>query len=222
MVYTTATHASSRNTYHVGSIPIGHLQHNQRGRDGRVQQGERQPARLPVHAGEFQACAAQPVRRRTRTFNFCSHCGAQPYRGPPVPHDPHAPSVEIDAEKLQARRASKLAKLEGRPGQQRKSKMTDDFDTFVLAYSDGKRGWETATDNDVLDWCCYLDSQGRGPTWNHDASCPQVWSTRGEACAPASRVDRERLCIEVAHGHEGNVGQGRGLGPDRNAGEPAF
>ena len=32
----------------------------------------------------------------------------------------------------------------------------------MLAYSDGQRGWKTATDNDVLDWRCYLDSQGRG------------------------------------------------------------
>ena len=207
-----------------------HAQHNPGGRDGRGQQGGAAAGEATRTRGRIPGVRCATCRSENRdTFNFCSHCRAQPYGGPPVPRDLHAQPVEIDAEKLQARRASILAKLEGRPGQQRKSKIADYFDAFLLAYSDGHRGWETATDNDVFEWCCYLDSQGRGTTWVHDSSCPEAGSTGGEACAPKrvreairSRVDRQRLCIEVADGHEGNVGQGRGMEPNRKAGEPVF
>ena len=43
----------------------------------------------------------------------------------------------------------------------------------------------------MFDWCCYLDPQGRGTTWVQDASCPEVGSTRGEACAPTSACAKQ-------------------------------
>ena len=132
-----------------------YVQHNQGGRDGRGQRGGAAAGEATRTRGQIPGVRCATCRSEKKdTFNFCSYCGTQPYRGPPVPRDPHAPPVEIDAENLHARRASILAKLEGRPGQQRKSKIADDFDALLLAYSDGHRGWETATDGDVFDWCC--------------------------------------------------------------------
>ena len=133
-------------------------------------------------------------------FNYCSHCGAQPYRGPPIPRDPHARPVNIDTDKLQARRAAILAKVETRPGQQRKSKIADEFDAFILSYSGGRRGWSDATADDVFDWCCFLDSQGRGTTWVHDAACPGVGSTEGEACTPISGCSKQYAAGSIDKG----------------------
>ena len=65
-------------------------------------------------------------------------------------------------EKLEARRAVVLAAMVERAGQRRKSKITDDFDAFLLVRSGGRRGWATATDDDVFDWACFIDSQGHG------------------------------------------------------------
>ena len=73
-----------------------------------------------------------------------------------------------------------------RPGQKRKSKIADDFDAFLLVRSGGRRGWATATDDDVFDWACFLDSQGHGTTWVHDRSCPGVGIADGGACRPDS------------------------------------
>ena len=85
-----------------------------------------------------------------------------------------------------ARRAYILAKFEGRPGRQRKNTIADDFDAFLLVYSDGHHGWGTATDNDVFDWWCYQESHGRGTTGVDDASSTEVGFTAEEACAPTS------------------------------------
>ena len=177
------------------------VQHNQKGRDGRGQQGEAAAGEATRPRRRIPGVRCATLRSENRdTFNVFSQCGEQPYRGPPVPRDPHAPPVEIDTEKLQARRTSLLAKLDGQPGQQRKSKIADDFDAFLLAYLDGYREWETATDSDVFDWCCYLESQGRGTTWVHDASCPEVGSMGKEACAPTSGCAKQYAAGSISRG----------------------
>ncbi|CAN0564276.1 unnamed protein product, partial [Ectocarpus sp. 12 AP-2014] len=88
----------------------------------------------------------------------------------------------VDLPKLRERREYVLAKMANRPGQQRKSRVADEFDSFVLSLSDNRRGWKTATDSDVLDWCCYLDSQGHGTTLVHAPSCPHVGSATKIGC----------------------------------------
>ena len=66
------------------------------------------------------------------------------------------------------------------------SKIADDFDAFLLTQSRGLRGWATATDDDVFDWACFLDSQGHEATWVHDRSCPGVSLADGGAYLPGS------------------------------------
>ena len=61
-----------------------------------------------------------------------------------------------------------------RPGQRRKRKIADEFDTFLRARSGGRRGWEVAMPEDVFDWSCFLGLQGNGTTWVHNRSCPSV------------------------------------------------
>ena len=94
--------------------------------------------------------------------------------------------MRIDVGKLEARRAVVFAAMPERPGQRRKSKIADDFDAFLLARSRGRRGWSTATDDDVFYWACFLLSQDLGVTWVHDRSCAGVGLAEGGACLPGS------------------------------------
>ena len=57
--------------------------------------------------------------------------------------------------------------MEGRPGQVRKRRVADEFDAFVLVISAGSRGWTTATPDDVFDFLCYFDTQGKGTKLVH-------------------------------------------------------
>ena len=131
-----------------------------------------------------------------RTVYYCWSCGTQPFRGPHVPRDPDATAARIHVGKLEARWAVVFAAMAERPGQRPKSKIADDFDAFLLARSGRGRGWTTATDDDVFDWACFVDSQGHGATWVHDRSCPGVGLADGAharrvAIAPSGmRLDR--------------------------------
>ena len=84
-------------------------------------------------------------------FYYCWFCGTQPPSRPPVPRDPKAPLLRIDVGKLEDRRAVVFAAMGERPGQTRNSMIANKLDTLLRARSRGRRGWETATDNDVLD-----------------------------------------------------------------------
>ena len=65
-------------------------------------------------------------------------------------------------------------------------KKADDFDAVIQASSGGPKDWTTATDQNVFDCCCVLDSQGNGATWVHDPFCPCAGLTHGDACPPGS------------------------------------
>lgn len=133
----------------------------------------------------WQGVCAKCRAPNVAQFNFCWHRDTPPYRGLPFPCDRRAQPVRTDAVKLQARRDEVLAGIAVSPGQQRKCKMADDLDAFIRAHSEGFRGWDLATDEDVLDWCCFLDSHGNSTTWVHHASCPNVGS-RPTANCPTS------------------------------------
>ena len=96
----------------------------------------------------------------------------------------------MDVEKIQACRHQVLAAMEGRPGQLRKSRVADEFDAFVLVISAGCRGWTTATPNDLFDFLCYLDTQGKGTKMVHEASCPGVGRVGDDECPEGSLCAR--------------------------------
>ena len=70
-------------------------------------------------------------------------------------------------------------RLEGRPGQLRKSRMADEFDAFVLVISAGSRGWTTATPDDPFDFLCHLDTKKKVRRWctKHLAPSWAGWAT---------------------------------------------
>ena len=136
-------------------------------------------------------------------FNFCWKCGVQPVRVLPAPRYQQRSPVVVDVQRLQSRRRNVLAAMEGRPGQVRKSRVADEFDAFVLVISAGSRGWTTATPDDVFDFLCYLDTQGKGTKLVHETSCPGVGRAGDDACLAgpscarryAAESIRKRFCL---------------------------
>ena len=61
--------------------------------------------------------------------------------------------------------------------------MADQFDTFVRELPHDIRGWESATDVDVFDWLCWLDSHGKGTKVVHSPNCLAVGDTATSNCS---------------------------------------
>ena len=76
--------------------------------------------------------------------------------------------------KLQERVAEVLEALVGKASQQRKCRVADNFDAFLRGRTSNERGWITATDVDVFEWLCWLDSHGNGTKLVHAVTCPGV------------------------------------------------
>lgn len=66
--------------------------------------------------------------------------------------------------------------MQGEAGQQRESAAADKFDAFLRERSTGLRGWESASDEDVLDRRCWFDSHGTGTKVVHAAGRADVGS----------------------------------------------
>lgn len=128
------------------------------------------------------ACKA----RNDATFNFCQHCGTAPSRAPPEPRAREAAGITIDEALLAERMAAVATSIMGTAGQKRKRVVADKFDEFMMTRSNGIRGWESATDVDVLEWLCWLDSQGDGTKTVHAADCSAIGSGSMEQCQPGS------------------------------------
>lgn len=88
----------------------------------------------------------------------------------------------IVPDKLQARIDEVRGALSAKAGQRQKCRAADSFDEFLLARTAGARGWESATDVDVFEWLCWLDSHGRGTKWVHVTSCAGIGSDSTQLC----------------------------------------
>ena len=64
--------------------------------------------------------------------------------------------------------------------------MADSFDAFVLVVSAGYRGWLTATQDDVFNLLCFLDTQGKGTKMVHGAFCPGLAHAGEYTCLTGS------------------------------------
>lgn len=82
--------------------------------------------------------------------------------------------------------------MANRPGEVRKAQVVQKFDAFLRSYTNGLRGWEEATPDDIFDWLCYLDSQGQGTKVVHNRSCPGVGTDDESACDPGDPVCGKR------------------------------
>ena len=137
-------------------------------------------------------------RKNLAQFNFCWKCGVQPARTLPVPRYPQRPLVVVDADKIQARRSQVLAAMEGRPGELQN--LADEFDSFLLAYLAGSRGWTTATVDDLVDFLCFRDTQGKGTNMVHEASCPRVGRAGDDECREESSCARRYAAESLRKG----------------------
>lgn len=75
--------------------------------------------------------------------------------------------------------------------EQRQKPVVIDYDllqarAFIPLCSGGRIGWEAADPSDVLDWFCFVDTQGKGSTVVHDLVCPGVGSSGSSKFVPGS------------------------------------
>lgn len=119
-------------------------------------------------------------------FNFCFHCGEPATAATVSTHRSPGQFIAIDHVKLQARRKQADAAMQGRPGQVRKDVIATHFDSFLRSYSAGGRGWLQALPDDVVNWFCFLDSQGRGTKLVHVVDCPGVGLPGRDRCLPGA------------------------------------
>ena len=117
-----------------------------------------------------------------------------------MPRTTGAPAVIID-NKLNKRIREVREALAGTAGQQRKSRVADNFDGFVRARTNNERGWQTAADVDVLEWLCWLDSHGNGTKLVHIASCPGVGSDSDKQCRPGGHCKKRYAAASLDKGH---------------------
>ena len=107
------------------------------------------------------------------TYRFCQNCRCEAPRGcPPVENG--ANRLQVNETQLRTRYDQFRAFQRDKVGQRRKSAVADGFDRFMRSRSDRASGWEDASPEIVVEWLCFLDSQGNGTTIVHATSCPQV------------------------------------------------
>lgn len=134
------------------------------------------------------------------TYVYCQFCKVPAYRGEPVPRSTGAPTVIVDS-KLNDRINEVLAAVGGTAGQQRKSSVADNFNGFVRVRSGNARGWKTATDVDVFEWLCWLDSHGNGTKLVHAPVCPGVGTDSSTHCKLGGKCAKRYGAASLATGY---------------------
>ena len=157
------------------------------------------PTLPPGGCVQFVACSSCQTEN-VGHYNYCWSCGVQPARGRPVPRDPQAARVSIDFDALRARGDQVLSAASNRRAQQRKCAVADGFDAFILSATEQRRGWKQASDRDVFDYLCFLDTQGSGTKWVHDRACPGVGTTHGRDCLPNSPCAKRYAAASMQKG----------------------
>jgi len=127
--------------------------------------------------------------RNDATFDYCQHCGTPPLRGTLAFPTRRAAEVAIDESRLTARKAAVALATAHNVGQKRKLVVSDKFDAFIHTRSRQARGWASATNEDVLDWLCWLGSHGGGTKAVHSADCVAAGSKSLVGCSQGSTCD---------------------------------
>ena len=127
--------------------------------------------------------------RNDATFDYCLHCRTPPLWGPIALPTRRAVGIVIDESRLAARKAAVALATSHNAGQKRKLRVSDKFDAFISARSTQARGWASATNQDVLDGLCWLDSHDGGTKAVHSPNCAAVGPESLERCSPGSSCD---------------------------------
>ena len=85
-------------------------------------------------------------------------------------------------------------------GQKRKCVVVAQFDAFMRARSQNARGWGGASDVDVQDYLCWLDSKGSGTTVVHARDCPEVGSKSLVKCEAARGCSKRYAASSLEKG----------------------
>ena len=85
-------------------------------------------------------------------------------------------------------------------GQKRKCVVVAQFDAFMRARSQNARGWGGASDVDVQDYLCWLDSKGSGTTVVHARDCPEVGSKSLVKCEAAKGCSKRYAASSLEKG----------------------
>lgn len=112
---------------------------------------------------------------------------------PPVPRNDEAPVKIVDC-KLEERVRELLAALARKVGQQREYRVADDFSAILPTRTNVERGWETATDVDVFQWLCWLDSYDNGTTLAHVVAFSRKGLDDSAQCSSGGRC-RKRYAL---------------------------
>lgn len=143
---------------------------------------------LPPRCGTWSSffVVLRAGRRTWSTIASAGRCGVPPDWVSPTPRFPGRPPVHVDVGRLHDRRHQVLTAVAARPGAVRKHRVPDEFDAFLLSRSDGARGWQAATPDDVFDFFCFVNTHDKGTKTVHVRSCPSVGSAGSGACLVGS------------------------------------
>ena len=138
--------------------------------------------------------------RNDATFDYCLHCRTPPLWDPIAPPTRRAVGIVIDESRLAARKAAVALATSHNAGQKRKLRVSDKFDAFISARSTQAWGWASATNQDVLDWLCWLDPHEGGTKVVHSPNCAAVGSESLERCSPGSSRDSHYAAQNLRQG----------------------
>lgn len=115
-----------------------------------------------------------------RTWNGTEHSRSERARAP----------VVIVGSYLQHRISEVFTALGETTGEQRKCRVAEYFDAFLRTRTSNEKGWQTATDVDVLEWVCWLDSHGNGIKLVRVVTCPGVGLDDSSLCSNDGRCGK--------------------------------
>ena len=91
--------------------------------------------------------------------------------------------LQVDMSLLQGRKDQFLEARGLKVGELRKHKVVLDFDAFLKSTPTGAQSWIVATDEDVVNWLCFLDTHGNGTTVVHQHGCQEFGTKHWGSCS---------------------------------------
>lgn len=128
----------------------------------------------------------------------------EPARSTPLPVFTPSPAsdanVQVDMGILRNRKDQFLAVHGSKPSELGKHKVVLNFDKFLKSTSTGAQSWTVATDDNVVDRLCCLDTQGAGITVVHKPACSEFGYKHWDACIQTLGCARPYIVASLEKG----------------------